>query len=198
MIKKVDCRGLNCPQPVIHTKKALEEMTQGSIVTIVDNEVAKENVKKFAQKMNAKVEIEEKEGIFYLTITKENGKTSQSSIIFPEKSEHGEFIILIGNDKIGEGSEELGSILMKSYLYTLTEVEPRPDKIIFMNSGVKLTCSSSSLENIKKLEELGVEILSCGTCLDYYGLKQELQVGKISNMYTIVEALNEARKSIVL
>ncbi len=199
MEKKIDCRGLNCPQPVINTKKVLDEMTEGTVVTIVDNEVAKENVRKLAKKINAKVEIEEKDGEFYLTITKRRGEQAQEKVQPVQESGNGEFVILIGNDKIGTGSDELGEILMKSYLYTLIEVEPRPSKLIFVNNGVKLNCTgSASLENIKKLEELGIEILSCGTCLDYYGLKEELQVGSISNMYTIVEALNEASKSIVL
>lgn len=199
MIKKIDCRGLNCPEPVINTKKVLDEMTEGTVVTIVDNEVAKENVRKLAKKINAKVEIEEKGGEFYLTITKRRGEQAQEKVQPVQEGRNGEFVILIGNDKIGTGSEELGEILMKSYLYTLTEVEPRPDKLIFVNNGVKINCTDSAfLENMKKLEGLGVEILSCGTCLDYYGLKDQLQVGSISNMYAIVEALNEASKSIIL
>lgn len=192
MKKEIDCRGLNCPEPVINTKKALKEIGQGMIVTIVDNEVAKENVRKFAQKMNMKTEIENKEGEFYITITK-GSRNPQ------EQASNGKFVILITNDKIGTGADELGEVLMKSYLYTLTEVEPRPKKLIFINNGVKLNCKGSdSIESIQKLEELGVEVLSCGTCLDYYGLKEELQVGCVSNMYTIVESLHEASKTITL
>ena len=108
-------------------------------------------------------------------------------------------VILIGRDRMGGGSDELGRILINSYLYSLTETQPRPDQLIFVNSGVKLACSGSkSLENIKKLEELGVEVLSCGTCLDFFELKEDLQVGGVTNMYTIVEALNGAGKTIVL
>lgn len=199
MGKEVDCRGLNCPQPVINTKKALEGIGEGTIVTIVDNEVAKENVRKLAQKMNAEVEIENKEGEFYITITK-GSHDQQAEVPKPqEQVSDGEFVILISNDKMGTGANKLGEILMKSYLYTLTEVEPRPKKLIFVNNGVKLNCEGSdSIENIQTLEKLGVEILSCGTCLDYYGLKDKLQVGSITNMYTIVESLHEASKTITL
>lgn len=200
MNREIDCRGLNCPQPVINTKKALDEMKAGSIITIVDNEVAKENVKKLAQKMNTLVDVEEKDGNYYITLTKgEEGVQPIENIQPVVQKGNGEFVILIGNDKMGTGEEELGNILIKGYLYTMTEVEPRPDKLIFVNNGVKLACiGSPSIEHLKRLEEMGVEIMSCGTCLDYYHLKEQLQVGNISNMYTIVESLHEAGKSIVL
>lgn len=194
---KIDCRGLDCPQPVINTKKALDNLKEGTIVTIVDNEVAKENVRKLANKLNAITVIQEKSGEFHISITKGQVHINEETIV--KHSGNDELVILIGNDKMGVGAEELGDILIKGYLYTLTEVDPKPNKLIFINNGVKLNCKvSNSIENIKRLEEMGVEILSCGTCLDYYGLKDELQVGSISNMYTIAEALNQASKTVVL
>jgi selenium metabolism protein YedF len=194
---KIDCRGLDCPQPVINTKKALDNLKEGTIVTIVDNEVAKENVRKLANKLNAITEIQEKSGEFHISITK--GQVHKNQEAIDKHPGNGELVILIGNDKMGVGANELGDVLIKGYLYTLTEVDPKPNKLIFINNGVKLNCKgSNSIENIKKLEEMGVEILSCGTCLDYYGLKDELQVGSISNMYTIAESLNQASKTVVL
>src|SRR5690554_3549514 len=117
MKREIDCRGLNCPQPVINTKKALDEITEGTIITIVDNEVARENVRKFAQRMNITPEIQEREGAYYITITKRDGKDQEQSNKSILQTGNGELVILIGNDKMGTGAEELGTILMKSYLY---------------------------------------------------------------------------------
>lgn len=200
MFKEIDCRGLNCPQPVINTKKALDNLEKGTITIIVDNEVAKENVKKFAQKTNTFKKIEEKDGHFYITLAK--GESVQKEQVQSRKIDSNakeEVVVLIGNDKLGTGAEELGEILMKGYLYSLTEVDPLPSKLIFINKGVTLTSTGSpAIESIKSLEENGVEVISCGTCLDYYGLKDKLQVGEISNMYTIVEALNTASNTITV
>ena len=98
---------------------------------------------------------------------------------------------------MGEGNDELGKVLIKGFIYTLTECKPYPKYIIFVNSGVKLTTENeATVENLKILEESGVEILSCGTCLDYYGLKENVQVGSITNMYTIVETMNKSLQTI--
>ncbi|HHT50702.1 MAG TPA: sulfurtransferase-like selenium metabolism protein YedF [Eubacteriaceae bacterium] len=202
-METIDCRGLSCPLPVVKTKKVLEDLKEGSIVTIVDNQMARENIKSLANKLNTTYEVEEKAGDFYITITKKQEPPEEDKGIdqSPNKNPGVEdnLVILIGNDKMGVGEEELGNILIKGYLYALTEVEPRPNKLIFVNNGVKLNCKGSdSIESIQRLEDLGVEILTCGTCLDYYDLKKDLQVGSISNMYTIVEALNQATNTIVL
>ncbi|SDZ07679.1 sulfurtransferase-like selenium metabolism protein YedF [Tindallia californiensis] len=200
MNKEVDARGLQCPMPLIKTKKALEEIEKGNITAIVDNEVARENISKYAKSMDYKVDVKESQGDFYIDIFKEF-KYREVKMVDLEPDSHimGDFVVSIGKDYLGEGSRELGDILMKGYLYTLTEVQPLPRAVIFINSGVKLTCiGSESLENLRKLEELGVEILSCGTCLDYFKIKQELMVGEISNMYTIVETMNKAKNTIQL
>ncbi len=202
MNKQVDARGMNCPLPVIHTKKALEEIEKGTITTIVDNEVAKENVLKLAKSMDLKVDIKQSQGNYYIDIFKENqiGTIGLESL----NSQHGteekeDSVILITKDKLGEGSDELGSLLMGSYLYTLTETLPYPTSIIFLNGGVKLTVEGSEvLEHIRTLELSGVEILSCGTCLDYFKLNDKLAVGSVSNMYTIVEKLNKISNIITL
>lgn len=202
MNKQVDARGMNCPLPVIHTKKALEEIEKGTITTIVDNEVAKENVLKLAKSMDLKVDIKQSQGNYYIDIFKENqiGTIGLESL----NSQHGteekeDSVILITKDKLGEGSDELGSLLMGSYLYTLTETLPYPTSIIFLNGGVKLTVEGSEvLEHIRTLELSGVEILSCGTCLDYFKLNDKLAVGSVSNMYSIVEKLNKISNIITL
>ena len=184
----IDARGLQCPQPVIVTKKALEEMTSGEVIVIVDNATAKENISRFATNMNYQYEVEDKEGCYYIKVKKiEEGK----------KTKNNDFVIVITSDKLGAGEDKLGQLLMKTYTYTLTETKPYPKAVIFINSGVKLAVEGSeALENIQKLAKLDIEIISCGTCLDYYNIKDKLEVGIIGNMYTIVEYMNNAAKVI--
>lgn len=200
--KEVDARGLNCPMPLIQTKKALEDLPEGTVRTIVDNETAKENIQKFAKSMDYRYTVKENQGNFYIDIFKELKYREMRVLdleMEPESLPKSDLVVMISKDYMGEGSEELGRILMKGYLYTLTEVMPLPKTLVFVNSGVKLACAGSdSLENLRKLEENGVEILSCGTCLDYFKLKSMLMVGGISNMYTIVEHLNKAKNTLQL
>ncbi len=202
MNKEVDARGMNCPLPVIHTKKALESIDDGRITTIVDNEVAKENVAKLAKSMNLKVDIKQDLGNYYIDIFKDSGMEIigiETLDIQKTSNNSNDLVVLISTDKFGEGSEELGKLLMKSYVYALTEVMPQPTALIFLNSGVKLTIKDSEvIDHIRTLESRGVEVLSCGTCLDYYKIKDQLAVGGISNMYTIVEKLNNAGNTIKL
>lgn len=202
MNKEIDARGMGCPLPVIHTKKALESIKDGTITTIVDNEVAKENVSKLAKSMNLKVDIKQNQGNYYIDIFKDQGTSGVSieGLDMPYVVNNTkDLVILISKDRLGEGSEELGKLLMKSYLYALTEVTPYPKSIIFLNGGVKLAIEDSEvIEHIRTLESGGVEVLSCGACLDYFKIKDKLAVGGISNMYTIVEKLNNAENTINL
>lgn len=200
MNKEVDARGLNCPMPLIQTKKALESLQEGSVRTIVDNETAKENISKFARSMDYTYSVSQSQGDFYIDIFKElKYREMKMMDLEMEPVPKSDLVVMISKDYMGEGSHELGRILMKGYLYTLTEVAPLPKVLIFINSGVRLTCAGSeSLENLRRLEEKGVEILSCGTCLDYFKIKSMLMVGGISNMYTIVEHLNKAKNTLQL
>lgn len=189
-MKEIDARGLVCPQPVILTKRALEEISEGEVVAIVDNITARENVSRLAANLNYEYEISDEEGCHYIRIRKVSG--NQKPIVKEES-----LVIVITSDKLGQGAEELGKVLMKSYTYALTETTPLPKAVIFLNSGVKLTSEGSEvLENIKKLEDSGVEIVSCGTCLDFYQLKDKLKVGIVGNMYSIIEKMNSAGKVI--
>lgn len=191
-MKEIDARGLKCPQPVIITKKALEEIQEGQIISIVDNVIAKENVSRLASSLNLEYQIDERKGCYYITINKTKGNNMES--INENKNN---IVIVIATDKLGNGDDELGEVLMKSYTYALTEVSPAPKTIIFLNAGVKLTAEGSPvLDNINKLFESGVEIISCGTCLDFYGLKEKLKVGIIGNMYSIIEKMHEGGKII--
>ncbi|WP_227763083.1 sulfurtransferase-like selenium metabolism protein YedF [Zhaonella formicivorans] len=190
----LDVRGLACPEPVISTKKALEQMDAGNLVTIVDNEAAKENVVRFAKSMNYQVEVEEKGGEYYIHITKEKLAGVETTLDTGSGA-----LYLVTGDKLGRGDEELGAVLMRSLFYSLAESEIRPDTLILMNAGVKLACEGSPvLSDLIALEKKGTEVLACGTCLDFYRLKEKLCVGKVTNMYAIVEHLNLAAKVISL
>ena len=188
-MKEIDARGLNCPQPVILTKKALEELGEGEILVVVDNTTARENVSRLAASLNHEKEITDKDGCFYIKIKKSGASESVN------RSE--DIVIVITADKLGRGEDALGTVLMKSYTYALTEAAPLPKTVVFINSGVKLVCEGSdALINVEKLEELGVEVISCGTCLDFYDLKDKLKAGIVGNMYTIIEKMHTAAKVI--
>lgn len=192
--QKIDCRGCVCPVPVIMTKKELEKQEVIEVEVIVDNAVAKENLTKLGQSLNRPVEVKEENGEFIVHL----GPVQKRQIPIPDDAvtqdqqmrRASAEIVLITSEFLGSGDEALGKILMKGFLFTLSETLPYPKKVLFLNSGVRLTTlNPEAIENLKKLEEQGVEILSCGTCLDFYQLKDKLLVGKIANMYDIVEAL---------
>jgi len=191
---QVDARGYACPKPVILTKKAIDK-GESHITTIVDNEVAKENVTKLIKKMNFDYNVEISEGNYYINFDTNCEIMAEENL--SSKDELDDLVVLIASDKFGNGIDELGKVLMKGYLYTLTERTPYPKAVIFVNGGVLNTVEGSpSIDNLKILQEKGVEILSCGTCLDYYNLKSKLMVGEVSNMYTIVDTLNAAKNTV--
>jgi len=191
MPKVVDCRGLSCPQPVIETKQALEKNERVTI--ICDNSAARDNVARFGQSQGGSVTIDEKKDGIYITIEKgklgkPRTKAQSSKIPAP-----GPIVVVIPSDQMGHGEEELGHILIRSFLHALTEVPGRPDTMIFFNTGVKLTVKGSEvLADLQTLEKNGVEILICGTCLDYFNLKEKIAVGQVSNMYAIAETMLSA------
>jgi selenium metabolism protein YedF len=185
----VDCRGLACPQPVIQSKKAMAQADR--VTTIVDNEAAVQNVSRMAEKEGYAVAVERKEDGIYLSLSKERvtGETMPAASGAKE-GDQGPTVVLVASDGIGRGDDELGAILIRSFLHTLNEVEPLPDTIVFLNAGVKLTVEGSPvLEDLATLAQKGVGILACGTCLGHFGLKDKLAVGEISNMYSIAETL---------
>ncbi len=191
---EIDCRGLNCPIPVVNTKKYFDALESGVGVTVVDNEVAKNNVVKFAQGNGFNYEIEEREeNIYYITITK--GEVTVEELNLKNSKEKEEtFTIVVGSDKLGNGDDKLGTALIKSYLFALSEAEVIPTNLVFLNAGVKLVVEGAlTLDSLKRLVERGVNVQSCGLCLDFYGLKENLAVGEISNMYAIIEMMNKGK-----
>lgn len=198
MTKLVDCRGLACPQPVIQTKKAMAEGE--TVTTIVDNDTAKMNVSRMAGKEGYAVEVEEKDDGIYLHLSKAGALPEQTTAPSPPtEGRVGPTVLLIPSEGMGRGDDELGGILIRSFLHTLNEVEPLPDTIVFVNAGVKLAVEGSLvLEDLQVLEQRGVEILACGTCLGHFGLKENIAIGEISNMNSIAETLLGAGKVVAL
>ena len=166
-------------------------METGVVCTLVDNKVATENLSRLAESMGLKATVEEVGEDYKVTINKDH--------VVEVKADDETFVIGVGTNVMGHGDEKLGAILIKSFMYTVSQTAPLPKTIVFFNGGVKLTCEGSEvLEDIKNMADNGVNIISCGTCLDFYGLKEKLQVGEISNMYTIYETLEKADRNIVL
>ena len=197
-MRTVNAVGDACPIPVVKTKRALETLEKPDMVEVlVDNETAVQNVTKFAVQAGKKVssqKLEEHRYQILIDCTKENIKTER-----PKDREAGQSdsrtVVVVSSDRMGSGDEELGTVLMKGFLFALTQLPELPGKILFYNGGARLTCKGSeSVEDLKAMERQGVEILTCGTCLDYYGLKEKLEVGGVTNMYTIVETMNQAGK----
>lgn len=187
--KTVDARGMACPLPVINTKKVLEAIAEGVVTTIVDNDAARENVATLAKGMGLEVDIRQEGSDYHLTITKKGVNQ------IPEQKTGGNTVVFVASSEFGRGSTELGNILMKSFMFTLVESDELPQSILFVNSGIYLTCEGSPvLDHLLNLSERGVKILSCGTCLDYFKLKEKLAVGQVTNMYTIYEEMNSASK----
>lgn len=198
MTKTVDARGLPCPQPVIRTRKAMEE--NDVVTTIVDNETAQKNVARMAAKSGATVEVEKRDDGIYLHITRQIEAVEGAATEEPATSAVGPLVLVVSSEYMGRGEhDELGHILIRGFFHTLGEVEPLPDTLIFFNSGVKLVIEDSPvIEDLQVLDEEGVEILACGTCLEYYYLKDEVAVGVVSNMYTIAETLLQTGKVVSL
>lgn len=206
----LDVRGFACPMPVIKTKNMLEENDGSlSLEVIVDNDVAVQNVTKFAKSQNLEVTSEKIGDDFKLIINRDNSNENGEYQISKQNdklelkalqsSSNGAQTILITTDKLGKGNDELGAILMKSFIFSLKESKPIPQKLIFLNSGVNLTTTNKeAIENLKIMQENGTQIVSCGTCLDFYNLKDQVKVGTIGNMYDIVDSLNQAINKFVI
>ncbi len=183
MTIEIDCRGMSCPQPVISTKKALEETEGDQIKVIVDNQNALQNVKRFVSSRGCRVETQERKGDYILTVIKEKECS-------PSSGGANGYIVLIASDTLGSGDDKLGRILLKSFLNTLWQKDSKPEKILFLNSAVKLACKESEmLDVLQLLEDAGVNIVSCGTCLAYYEITELLSVGYAGNMLEVVDSL---------
>jgi selenium metabolism protein YedF len=188
----VNAIGDVCPVPVIKTKQAMQELEGAdTIEVLVDNEIAVQNVTKMATSKGANVTSEKVSNNEYKVVIEVSENCCQ--LMDDEKTT----IVVINSDKMGSGNDELGKVLIKGFIFAITQLDTLPKTMLFYNGGANLTCEGSdSLEDLKLLESEGVEILTCGTCLDYYQLKEKLAVGGVTNMYSIVEAMNGADRVI--
>ena len=195
MMLKVDARGDACPLPVVKAKKAISELKgAGEVEVLVDNEIAVQNLTKMAQQKGYQYSAEklaEREYRVLFTVGEPAAEEEEAPACAPDART--DTVVVIASDKMGEGAEELGKTLLKAFIFSLTQQDKLPKTILFYNGGAALTCEGSAmLEDLKALEAQGVEIMTCGTCLNFYGLTEKLAVGSVTNMYTIVEKLTQA------
>lgn len=190
-MKEVDARGIECPMPVIMAKR-LAKAGEEEFKVFVNEKVAVDNLNKMAKQVNYKTTVKEKEnGEFELLFEKSDQEAQKESSVLMESEE---YIVVFDADKMGEGDEEFSKKLIESFLVSLTEQDQYPEYVVCYNRGVFLTTErENTIEDLKKLEDAGVKVLSCGLCLDNYGLKEKLKVGKVTNMYEIVGLMNSKR-----
>ena len=203
-MKKIDAVGQACPMPVILTKRALKESNGEAILISVDNEIATQNLAKMAEQLKLSVQVEKiNDSLYEVQLSDPNAGNEAHAAehtALPEQTTDtvapsgASYVVVLNSDFIGNGSEELGCTLMKSFLFSLTEQEVLPDKVLCYNAGALLTTEGSAvLDDLKALEEDGVEVLTCGICGEFYGVKDKLAVGTFTNMYRIVEILRTAK-----
>lgn len=212
---KLDERGKQCPLPVIDAKKALEACAPGEIVEVtVDNEIAVQNLSKLASHKGLASRFE-KVGDREFVVSIEAGEknvaktgngadgasaagqaepSSEDEVSCQPDSRRRGMVAVISSNQMGQGDEALGKLLMKGFVYALTQQDVLPETVLLYNSGAFLSCEGSeNLEDLKNLEAQGTEILTCGTCLNHYGLGDKLKVGSVTNMYDIVERMTGAK-----
>ena len=194
----VDARGLTCPQPVLLAKKALD--VGDRIEVLVDNETARENVKRLGIKEGCDVQVEDRpDGTYRLSLSKRAGAESPDGRCAANESAiTGPFVVVCSDNRMGRGPDELGQVLMRAFLHTLAEQREKPDTIVFYNAGVQLTVKDSPvLDDLRALADAGVEILVCGTCVNYFGIGEVVSVGTVSNMYDIAGAMSRSGRLVV-
>ena len=196
----VDAVGDQCPLPVVKATRALRELTEPGVLEIrVDNEIAVQNLTRMAAGNHLPVRSEKKGERLFVVTLEVAAPVGDAPVEEPALScapdARGDLVIAVDSETMGRGSDELGKLLMKSFLFAVTQLPQLPRTMLFYNGGARLTVEgSASLEDLKGLEARGVEILTCGTCLNFYGLADQLAVGGVTNMYSIVETLANAGK----
>ncbi len=194
----LDCRGLACPQPVLRAKELLDSLAQGAVEVLVDNEAAQSNLERFGKSQGCTVEIRASGDTRHITLSK--GPREDAARAVTPEDYHCDLpgtglVIVVPADTMGRGNDALGGVLMRAYIKTIKHLSPLPAKIFFYNTGVKITATESDLiAPLRELAAQGVEIYSCGTCLDFFNLKDTLLVGKSTNMFEIMDAMAQAHK----
>jgi selenium metabolism protein YedF len=188
-METLDCRGQQCPQPVVQTRQRMLAQPARALKILVDDDVARDNVARLAKSLGYAASINQSEKTFEISLTP--GEAPEKAVAAGTNS--GPTILFIASDEMGNGDAKLGQILMKNFIFTLIESDTTPDAIYFVNNGVKLTVGGSDvIEALEKLANHGVDIASCGLCLEFFRVKETLAVGRISNMLELINALEGA------
>ena len=195
----VNAMGEQCPIPVVKTKKVLDSVQGDAEITVfVDNETAVQNLTRMGRTAGTEVLAEKKSDREFHVILRVKDRQPSAGIqeevnCIPDVKS--DFVIAVDTATMGRGNDELGKVLMKGFLFAVTQLDELPKTMLFYNGGATLTTEGSdSLDDLKSLEAQGVTIKTCGTCLNYYGLTDKLKVGEVTNMYDIVETMAKASK----
>ena len=196
--KQLDCRGLACPQPVLRTKELIDRGEVRRVTVLVDNLAAQENVSRFLQRAGFQVTVAEEGDILAVTGSRSEAGPCRVLAVEPEEAPR-KILALIGADQLGRGDEVLGRKLMANFIATLKEMGPELWCVVLLNAGVRLAVAGSAvLPGLRDLEQAGVRLLVCGTCLNHFQLLEQKEVGETTNMLDIVTAMQLAHKVITL
>ncbi len=197
MVASIDCRGLSCPAPVLAAKMEIEKTGPDQITIVVDNEASRQNVSRFLQIKNYSVSVREEDGVFNVVGTL-SSETEPAGDLEPAEPGR-KIVVMVTSDTMGRGDDQLGTALMGNFLKTLKEMGNELWRLVFLNSGIKLAVEGSPVvETLKEIENEGVTILVCGTCLTHFGLLNQKKAGQTTNMLDIVTALQAADSVITL
>lgn len=198
-MRTIDTKGQQCPAPLIETKRALRETLKGeSFNVLTDSRTSMNNISRFLKDNKTEFSIEETEGVWTLTITKNNEELSHHKAEeyclkeIPHFSK-GDFVIVFSSDRMGEGSDELGRLLIVNFIKAIKDLDILPEKLLFYNKGVTLGSDDSPVkDSLDEIEKMGVELLFCATCVKFYSLEEKIRVGTFSNMYEIAQVMSSA------
>ena len=192
----LDLSGLACPLPVIRTKEALEAEGLEELIVVVDSALSRDNITRFAESRGCRVTVAPAGACYQLIIRPPAGDAAQACVFPAAATAPLTTVVVFASDRMGDGDPALGNILMRAFLQSLVQMEA-PQKLLFYNRGVLLTLDDSpALPELKGLEEMGVKLLVCGACLDFYQVRDRLRVGTVSNMFTILESQMQAGRLI--
>jgi selenium metabolism protein YedF len=195
----VDTKGQKCPAPLIATKRALKETAAGeTFIVLTDNQTSFNNLSRFLKDNNVDFQVNAEGGLWTFTVTKITNIESQVKAedycsVPIVHFERGDFIIVFTSDKMGEGDDELGHLLISNFIKAIKDLDKLPQKLVFYNKGVTLAAKNSPvIDHLMDLEKMGVELILCATCVNHYSLKESIGTGTLSNMYTIAEVMASA------
>ncbi|MGH9551906.1 MAG: sulfurtransferase-like selenium metabolism protein YedF [Terriglobales bacterium] len=205
MQKTVDLRGLVCPEPVLRTKKLLDDAAVLKVEALVNDEVNVNNLERLARSLKLQFHAQENEGGYRVVLEREHSDTGVAAKPAPAAevasttgtdSKVGT-VVFISRDKLGDGDPEFSMNLLNVFLQTLLQSGHRPRAILLANTGVKLMDPDSpAIKVLNDLRDSGTDVFACGLCVEYYGLKEKIPTAQITNMFAICEYLMAADKVI--